>query len=178
MRYDPMKPTAETFGYAAAESVMGNILVVTSPKGLVGSFTDQPFDILLLQAQRRFTGHPFKPAAHKAKTALTKALAYLENPTKPYTFPLDMRTTPFRKKVWEVILTVPPGEFATYKDIARLAGSPRAMRAVGSACTECDFDGIVPCHRILHTNENFTTPANPSALRRHALIQRERAYLK
>ncbi len=170
--------TSETFGYAAAESVMGNILAVTSPQGLVGVFSGHPFDVLLLQAQRRFAGHHFKEGLHKAKTALSEALKLLENPTRPYKFPLDMRTTPFRKKVWQAILTVPVGEFSTYKEIAALAGSPRAMRAVGSACTECDFDWVVPCHRILHANENFSTNKDASALRRHALIQRETAYIK
>lgn len=171
-----MKPTPEPLGYAATESVMGNLLVVTSSKGVVGSFSNQPFDVLLLQAQRRFEGHLLKENLHKAKTALTAALKTLEDPTVTFSFPLDMRTTPFRKKVWEAILTIPAGEFSTYAEIAKLAGSPRAMRAVGSACTHCDFDWIVPCHRVLHANENFTTNKDTSALRRHALIQREMAY--
>jgi len=175
----PIKPNSpETLGYAAAESMIGNLLVVTSSKGMVGSFSNQPFDVLLLQARRRFTGHHFKENFHKAKAALTAVLATLEDPTHPFTFPLDMRTTPFRKKVWQTILTIPVGEFSTYSDIAKQAGSPRAMRAVGSACTHCDFDGIVPCHRVLHANENFTTNKDSSALRRHAFIQRERAYTK
>ena len=43
---------------------------------------------------------------------------------------------------------IPPGEVATYGDIAEWAGAPRAARAVGSILRECD-DPAVPCHRVV-----------------------------
>jgi AraC family transcriptional regulator of adaptative response/methylated-DNA-[protein]-cysteine methyltransferase len=172
-----MNTTGEVFGYAAGESVLGTILVVTSEQGVVGSFTGEPLETLLLRAKRRFHGTHLKAGANNAKKALAEAFKIHADPSRLFTFPLDIRTTPFRKAVLQAIMDVPPGEFSTYKDIARLAGSPRAMRAVGSTCTENDFMGIVPCHRILHTNENFTTNKDKGALHRHARIQREMAFV-
>ena len=43
---------------------------------------------------------------------------------------------------------IPPGRVATYGDIARLAGAPRAARAVGTAMRECRDPGV-PCHRVI-----------------------------
>lgn len=43
---------------------------------------------------------------------------------------------------------IPPGRVATYGDIAGLAGSPRAWRAVGSIMRECRDPGV-PCHRVI-----------------------------
>jgi O-6-methylguanine DNA methyltransferase len=43
---------------------------------------------------------------------------------------------------------IPPGRVATYGDIAALAGSPRAARAVGTVMRNCR-DGGVPCHRVI-----------------------------
>ena len=43
---------------------------------------------------------------------------------------------------------IPPGRVATYGDIARLAGSPRAARAVGNLLRHCP-DPSIPCHRVI-----------------------------
>jgi len=54
----------------------------------------------------------------------------------------------FRQRVITAVRRVPPGRVATYGDIAALAGSPRAWRAVGSVLRECR-DPATPCHRII-----------------------------
>ena len=54
----------------------------------------------------------------------------------------------FRQRVISAVRRVPPGRVATYGDIAALAGSPRAWRAVGSVLRECR-DPATPCHRII-----------------------------
>lgn len=58
------------------------------------------------------------------------------------------RAVSFRTKVLAAVKRVPPGRVATYGDIAALAGSPRAWRAVGSIMRECRDTGV-PCHRII-----------------------------
>jgi O-6-methylguanine DNA methyltransferase len=54
----------------------------------------------------------------------------------------------FRARVLAAVRRVPPGRVATYGDIAALAGSPRAWRAVGGIMRECRDPGV-PCHRII-----------------------------
>jgi methylated-DNA-protein-cysteine methyltransferase related protein len=58
------------------------------------------------------------------------------------------RAGTFRQRVLAIVKRIPPGRVATYGDIAALAGSPRAARAVGSAMRECR-DRRVPCHRVI-----------------------------
>jgi O-6-methylguanine DNA methyltransferase len=50
--------------------------------------------------------------------------------------------------VLAAVRRIPPGRIATYGDIAALAGSPRAHRAVGSILRECRDPGT-PCHRVI-----------------------------
>jgi methylated-DNA-protein-cysteine methyltransferase related protein len=50
--------------------------------------------------------------------------------------------------VLSAVKRIPPGRVATYGDIAALAGSPRAARAVGTAMRECR-DPRIPCHRVI-----------------------------
>jgi len=56
--------------------------------------------------------------------------------------------TDFRRKVLAAVRRIPPGRVATYGDIAALAGSPRAHRAVGNIMRECRDPGT-PCHRVI-----------------------------
>lgn len=55
---------------------------------------------------------------------------------------------PFRRRVLSAVRRIPPGRVATYGDVARLAGQPRAWRAVGTIMRTCDEPGT-PCHRVI-----------------------------
>jgi O-6-methylguanine DNA methyltransferase len=54
----------------------------------------------------------------------------------------------FRTRVLSVVRRIPRGRVATYGDIAALAGSPRAARAVGTVMRDCRDPGV-PCHRVI-----------------------------
>ena len=54
----------------------------------------------------------------------------------------------FARRVLGAVRRIPHGAVATYGDIARLAGSPRAARAVGSIMRNCN-DPFTPCHRVI-----------------------------
>ena len=54
----------------------------------------------------------------------------------------------FQRRVVAAVRRIPPGRVATYGDIAAVAGSPRAARAVGTVMRDCR-DPSVPCHRVI-----------------------------
>jgi AraC family transcriptional regulator of adaptative response/methylated-DNA-[protein]-cysteine methyltransferase len=62
---------------------------------------------------------------------------------------LDLHGTPFQQKVWRTLRKVPAGTTATYSELARRAGVPKAVRAVASACARNPVCLFVPCHRIV-----------------------------
>lgn len=55
----------------------------------------------------------------------------------------------FYSKVYEVVKKIPHGKVATYKQVAKLAGSPRAYRSVGSAMKNNPDMKTIPCHRVI-----------------------------
>lgn len=57
----------------------------------------------------------------------------------------------FQGKVYEVVKTIPKGKFLTYKMVAKLAGKPRAWRAVGNILNK-NKDKKIPCHRVIRSN--------------------------
>src|SRR5215510_15526262 len=56
--------------------------------------------------------------------------------------------TSFHRRVLLSVRQIPPGRVATYGDVAKLAGRPRAWRAVGNIMRDCDEPGT-PCHRVI-----------------------------
>ena len=60
--------------------------------------------------------------------------------------------TPFAKKVYKAVLSIPAGEVRTYKWVAKKAGSPRAYRAVGEVLGNNPYPLIIPCHRVIKSD--------------------------
>ena len=74
---------------------------------------------------------------------------------------LAMRTTPFRRMIWEIMLDIPFGQIMTYGQIARAAarrmGVPRmSAQAVGGAVGHNAISLIIPCHRVVGTDGSLT----------------------
>lgn len=65
--------------------------------------------------------------------------------------PVEQEGGPFFQKVWETLRTLPSGEPVSYSELAGAAGSPRAMRAVGTACAHNAVAPFVPCHRVINS---------------------------
>lgn len=58
----------------------------------------------------------------------------------------------FQGRAWAVMREIPPGAVATYAEVARLAGRPRAVRAAASACARNRIVLFVPCHRVVRSD--------------------------
>jgi methylated-DNA-[protein]-cysteine S-methyltransferase len=65
---------------------------------------------------------------------------------------LDLKGTPFEKKVWSALTKIPYGRTRSYRDIAQAIGHPRAFRAVGNANGRNSIPLIIPCHRVIESN--------------------------
>lgn len=66
--------------------------------------------------------------------------------------PIKIKATAFREKVYKELLKVPYGQTVTYKDLALRINNPNAARAVGSAMKNNLLPFVVPCHRVVGTN--------------------------
>ncbi len=74
---------------------------------------------------------------------------YLQGMRTVFTFPIIMVGTSFQKEVWTELLKVPYGNTASYQEVARRIGRPKAVRAVGTANGANALALVVPCHRII-----------------------------
>ena len=60
--------------------------------------------------------------------------------------------TPFQRRVWATLLTIPYGEVKSYRWLAETVGHPGAFRAVGAANGSNPVAVLVPCHRVINQN--------------------------
>lgn len=86
-----------------------------------------------------------------------------------FELPLAPGGTPFQRRVWEALRQIPHGATATYGEIARAVGSPRAVRAVGAACARNPLAIVVPCHRVVGSDGTLTGYAGGVARKRTLL---------
>lgn len=81
---------------------------------------------------------------------------YFAGKRREFTVPLSPRGTEFQRRVWNALLTIPYGETRSYGEIAILAESPKAFRAVGSANHNNPISILIPCHRVIGKNGSLT----------------------
>jgi methylated-DNA-[protein]-cysteine S-methyltransferase len=81
---------------------------------------------------------------------------YFAGARKAFDLTLDFAGTPFQKKVWQALLTIPCGETRSYAQIAAQIGSPKAVRAVGAANGRNPISVIAPCHRVVGSSGDLT----------------------
>ena len=121
--------------------------------GFLAGFTDMGLSRLEFPRVRgRANGVPLlrassEPAASKLIASLRR---YIAGGSGKFELPLDLsRGTAFQRRVWRALMRVPRGRTVTYENLARMAGSPRAARAAGSACGANPVAVVVPCHRAV-----------------------------
>ena len=86
---------------------------------------------------------------------------YFQGKRPSFTPPILLNDTPFRRTVWQLLLTIPYGKTTTYKDIARQwarqhGAKSMSSQAVGGAVGRNPVSIIIPCHRVIGTNGSLT----------------------
>jgi methylated-DNA-[protein]-cysteine S-methyltransferase len=120
---------------------------------------------------------PEDAQANKSKLhAVTRQLdEYFAGTRRQFDLPLRPAGTPFQLEVWGALLTIPYGETASYAEIARRIGRPRAVRAVGAANGANPLSIIVPCHRVIGSHGDLVGYGGGLPLKRW-LLAHERHY--
>lgn len=98
--------------------------------------------------------------------------AYFAGALDRFDLPLAPDGTDFQKTVWQAMCKIPMGKTATYKELATLAGSPKAFQSVGTACGLNPIPILIPCHRVLATGDK------PGGYSGHGGLETKRALLK
>jgi methylated-DNA-[protein]-cysteine S-methyltransferase len=82
--------------------------------------------------------------------------AYFAGDLREFDLPLTLDGTDFQNQVWRNLATIPYGQTASYGEMARKAGRPKASRAVGAANGANPLPIVLPCHRVIGSTGALT----------------------
>ena len=126
-----------------------------------------PLGTLTLEASDRGLSSvrfPSRAGPHKTRSgdnpilaqAKQQLAAYFAGELKQFSVQLDWQGTVFQQLVWQALTRIPYGETVSYADIARAIGRPRSARPTGGAVGANPLPIIVPCHRVIGSDQTLT----------------------
>jgi methylated-DNA-[protein]-cysteine S-methyltransferase len=123
---------------------------VDSPLGIL-TFATGPRGLCALALGDRTPRLPSPAREVKPDTDIAAALAaYFAGDLRAIdALQVDPEGTPFQRRVWDTLRTIPPGSTWSYAELARAVGQPSATRAVGAANGRNPIALVVPCHRVI-----------------------------
>ena len=137
-------------------SPLGNITLASNGESLTGLWFD---------GQKYFgdtLGKEFTECSLPIFTETVKWLdTYFGGKIPDFTPSISLNTTPFRKAVYDILLTIPYGQTMTYGEIARILAKQNGVermssQAVGGAVGHNPVSIIIPCHRVVGTDGSMT----------------------
>ncbi|NFV79844.1 bifunctional DNA-binding transcriptional regulator/O6-methylguanine-DNA methyltransferase Ada [Magnetospirillum aberrantis SpK] len=154
-----MTPTAfrrggahEEIRFAVGQCWLGAVLVAATVRGICAILLGDDPAKLVMDLEDRFPHAGLVGGDAAFEQWVASVVGLVEDPGQGLDLPLDVRGTAFQQKVWQALRAIPPGETATYAEIARRIGMPRAVRAVAGACAANPAAVAIPCHRVVRTD--------------------------
>jgi methylated-DNA-[protein]-cysteine S-methyltransferase len=168
---------SSTIRYASlqAPAWLGEIHVASGPKGIVAITMGSPLPPFLKYVKRLTGSEPhYDPEA--LRPILDRFQAYIDGDFETiHKLPVDWSLmTPFQRVVLEETLRIPAGSVATYGEIAKRIGKPKAARAVGQALHNNPMPMVIPCHRVIASDGRLYGPSSTrNTDRKRATLQHE-----
>lgn len=158
--------------FAVGECVLGSILVAQSAVGICAILLGDDPDALARDLQDRFPKATLIGGDAGFEHLVAKVVGLVQAPGLGLDLPLDIRGTAFQQRVWQALRDIPPGQTASYTEVASWIGAPRAVRAVAQACGANALAIAIPCHRVVR-NDGALAGYRWGVERKAALLETE-----
>jgi methylated-DNA-[protein]-cysteine S-methyltransferase len=140
-------------GYRTLDSPVGSLLLAATDRGLVRvAFAGEGHDDVLEMLARQVSPRILR-APQRLDLAARELDEYFDGRRTGFDLALDLRLAHgFRLEVLQHLREIGYGATESYAVVAAAAGSPRAVRAVGTACATNPVPVVVPCHRVVRSD--------------------------
>ena len=135
--------------YTIVDSRAGRVLLAATERGACAVCMGASDEAVEAALKEDYYAADLHRDDERMRTWAGALLSYFGGHEFPRDLPLDVQATAFQWKVWREIQSIPYGQTATYSNIARSLGSPRATRAVARACATNPVAIVIPCHRVI-----------------------------
>ena len=139
--------------YRTVDSPVGLLLIAATDRGLVRvAFAIENHDAVL-QTLADAVSPRVLNAPRRLDTVAAELDGYFSRRRRTFDLALDWSlSSGFRRTVLSQLPGISYGSTASYAAVAALAGNPKAVRAVGTACATNPLPVVVPCHRVVRTD--------------------------
>ena len=139
--------------FTTLDTPVGPLLLVATDRGLVRvAYAAEDHDAVLQSLADRISPRVLRAPA-RLDPAVRQLEEYFAGRRHAFDVPIDLRLARgFRRAVLERLIQVPYAGTVSYAELAARAGSPRAVRAVGTACALNPVPLVVPCHRVVRSD--------------------------
>lgn len=142
--------------YALGECSLGTILVAASEKGVCAISLGSDSEQLVQELLDRFPNADLPPGGEDFDDWIASVVGFVETPGAGLSLPLDIRGSAFQQRVWQALTEIPIGTTLSYTQLAERIGSPKAVRAVASACATNTIALAIPCHRVVRSDGSLS----------------------
>lgn len=139
----------KTVRFTIVDSCLGKLLLAATEKGICSVRIGEDSKLLKNELTKEFHSATLIESSEVLEELTTPLINYLAGNAKWPNLPYDIESTPFQRKVWNWLRTIPPGRTYTYSEVAKSLGQPTASRAVARACATNPAALVIPCHRIV-----------------------------
>lgn len=167
---------AVDLAFETHETPYGPMVVGATRQGLVRiALPAESQDAVLENLSKRISPRILRVTLPEITAARSQLDEYFEGGRRRFELPLDWQlTTGFRSQVLHATNEIPYGETRSYRDVAVEAGSPKAVRAAGTALATNPLPIVVPCHRVLRSDGKVGSYLGGSEMKEQ-LLAMERA---
>ena len=139
--------------YRTLATPVGELLLATTERGLVRiAFPIQGHDAVL-ESLAEVVSPRILRAPQRLDPVSRQLDEYFGGRRTEFDLPLDFRlASGFRRTVLAHLPAIPYGHTESYAEVAAASGSPKAVRAVGTACAKNPLPVVVPCHRVVRSD--------------------------
>ncbi len=139
----------EVIRYTTLDTPVGVVLAASTEWGLCSIRVDRDEDALVKGLWDEFPNASITRDDDGLRDTAIVLASAVRGEGEAGALPLDLQGTAFQIRVWESLRAIPGGETRTYSEVAQQIGSPRAVRAVASACAANAAALAIPCHRVI-----------------------------
>jgi methylated-DNA-[protein]-cysteine S-methyltransferase len=156
--------------YRTVDSPVGSLLLAATEAGLVRvAFEVQDHDAALAMLAATISPRVLRAPA-RLDVVARELDEYFARRRRVFDVAVDLRLTQgFRREVLDHLPEIGYGRTESYADVAAAAGSPRAVRAVGTACALNPVPIVVPCHRVVRSDGSMGRYAGGETAKRTLL---------
>jgi methylated-DNA-[protein]-cysteine S-methyltransferase len=142
--------------YRTFDSPVGALLLAATEQGLVRvAYAREDHDAVLARLADAVSPRILRAPA-RLETTVRQLDEYFAGGRRTFDLPLDFRLSRgFRRAVLTHLPEIGYGSTESYAQVAAAAGSPKAVRAVGTACATNPLPVVVPCHRVVRSDGSF-----------------------